>query len=201
MRHILPAFIVALALAGCTTQQVDLRYQDTHTYDVDTSDLTSVQMGDVEDERGHGTNWLGAIRGGFGQPLKTLETDGPVKNVVRKAYADALKSREIYTEREDAPRLRVVMDQFDCNQYVRREAHVKFNVQLISADDGAVIFQDRVEVDTVQGSLVSLDTGLFASVEELREVAHETLQKAVDQTLNDPDFRRAIRKTSVDNEV
>lgn len=199
MRRVLAILVIGLLGAGCTTQKVNLAYQDTHAYDVDTSALTSVQMGNVEDERGHGNNWLGAIRGGFGNPLKTLETDAPVKEVVRKAYADALKAREIYTDARDAPRLRVVMNQFDCNQYVRREAHVKFNVQLIGADQGALLYQDRVKIDTVEGSLVSLDTGVFASVEDLRKVAHKTLQKAIDQTLDDPAFRRAIpTKTSGD---
>ena len=61
--------------------------------------------------------------------------------------------------------------------------------------------QDSVEIDTVEGSLVSLDTGVFASVEDLRKVAHKTLQKAIDQTLDDPEFRRAIRTKSYGRNV
>ena len=148
MRRVLAILVLGFLVVGCTTQKVNLAYQDTHAYDVDTSDLTSLQMGDVEDERGHGTNWLGAIRGGFGNPVKTLETEEPVKEVVRKAYADALKARAIYTDAEDAPRLRVVMKQFDCNQYVRREAHVKFNIQVIGADPDALLYQEGTSKNT-----------------------------------------------------
>jgi len=41
-------------------------------------------------------------------------------------------------------------------------------------------------VDEVTGSVITLDAGIFADVEDLRKVANQVLQEAVDKTLDDP---------------
>jgi hypothetical protein len=41
----------------------------------------------------------------------------------------------------------------------------------------------------VQGSLFAFDTAIFASVEDLRKVANDLLQRAVDEALDDPGLR------------
>lgn len=42
------------------------------------------------------------------------------------------------------------------------------------------------------GNLLSVDTGILADVEDLRKVANDTLQQAVDETLDDPTIRAAL---------
>lgn len=46
--------------------------------------------------------------------------------------------------------------------------------------------------DVVEGSLLSLQTGIFADVEDLRGTAQKALREVVDKALDDPVFRDAI---------
>jgi hypothetical protein len=74
---------------------------------------------------------------------------------------------------------------FDCSQYVRREAHAQIELALVGLD-GKVEYTHVVVANEVQGSLLALDTAVFASVEDLRKVANDLLQKTVDEALDDP---------------
>ncbi len=56
-----------------------------------------------------------------------------------------------------------------------------------------MIYSKQIVVDNVDGSLLSLETGIFADVEDLRRVANATLQQAVDQTLDNAAFQAALR--------
>jgi len=78
---------------------------------------------------------------------------------------------------------------FSCNQYVRREAHADFSYTLTSIETGKVEYTNRAAVNKVQGSAFALDVAAFASVEDLRAVANEALQEAVDDVLDDPGLR------------
>lgn len=190
----LPKFVVLAALcamaAGCSTTPVGLTYNPAGATLVAPAAGAKVAVGTALDSRGFSDKWLGAIRGGFGQPVKTLETQGPVKDTVRAAFADGLKARGLAG---DGPFLLAVdVRQFDCNQYVRREAHAKFHVGLVRKATGQTEYEHDVAADLVEGSLVSLDTGIFASVDDLRAVANKALQQAVDQALDDPGLRSRL---------
>lgn len=54
------------------------------------TDARGVAAVGVTDLRGTPESWLGAIRGGYGNPLKKLYTDASTTPVVRKAYEGAL---------------------------------------------------------------------------------------------------------------
>lgn len=151
----------------------------------------SVSLGAVTDTRKHAPNWLGAIRGGYGNPLKTIVTDGPVTGAVSKALAAGLDARGLASASAGL-RLDVVVVQFDCNQYARREAHVKLALKLVDVATGAVVYEKLTEIDKVNGSVLSLRTGIFASTEDLRAIANEALQAAVDSALDDPGLRAAL---------
>lgn len=45
------------------------------------------------DSMGIDATWLGAIRGGYGNPLKNLESNVPVSQLVQDAFSSALKAR------------------------------------------------------------------------------------------------------------
>lgn len=193
IRALLLAVVVGAVASGCTTNSVEMTYDQAAIQPVSDQASQSVALGAFSDRRGHGANWLGAIRGGFGNPLKTLETPQPVNEVVRDAYRQGLEARGILAAGDSqAPIMRVVINQFDCNQYVRREAHIEFAVELWDPEAERVVYEREVVVDNVEGSLVSLDTGVFAEVEDLRKVANDTLQQAVDKTLDDPAMRAAL---------
>lgn len=151
----------------------------------------ALTLGTVTDTRKHAPNWLGAIRGGYGNPLKTIVTDGPVTGAVSKALTAGLEARGLASASAGL-RLDVVVVQFDCNQYARREAHVKLALKLVDAATGAVVYEKLTEIDKVNGSVLSLRTGIFASTEDLRAIANEALQAAVDFALDDPGLRAAL---------
>ena len=178
--------LVAAFLGGCETTQVGLTYDPSAAKVSSATSTDTVEVTSVVDHRTHAANWLGAIRGGFGNPLKTLETSGPVKDLVAKAYEDGLKARGLLAANNPKYGLKIDVDQFDCNQYLRREAHIKFEIALVALPSGQSVYENQIVVEKITGSVVTLDAGIFASVEDLRKVANEALQEAVDKTLSDP---------------
>ncbi len=88
--------------------------------------------------------------------------------------------------------MQVVISQFDCNQYARREAHVRLHVSLVEFASGQQIYAKDIRVDKVTGSMITLDAGIFADVEDLRKVANQALQEAVDKVLDDPQFIKSL---------
>ncbi len=68
--------------------------------------LTAALINDVvvSDNRGTDSNWLGAIRGGYGNRLKTLRTVESTGIVVKKMYRDALNKSNLLSTVSGAPR-------------------------------------------------------------------------------------------------
>jgi uncharacterized protein (DUF2336 family) len=143
---------------------------------------------EVVDQRKAAPKSLGAIRSGIGTPLKSLETSEPVANVVETAFSDALRARKLLSE-NGTHSLKIHLEQLECNQYVRREAHAIMHLTLSEVRTPKVVDQWTVRVDKVSGSLIAMDTAIFAAVEDLRVVANDVLQEAIDKALDDPKFR------------
>ncbi len=180
--------LLCLTLIGCSTTQVQMQHE---SYTGEKASNPIIAVGQFSDSRKHEANWLGAIRGGYGNPLKTLETSKPVKDVVRDAFQDALMQRGLLAGPDDAKYLlNVDVLQYDCNQYVRKESHVKLAVNVVDIESTQQVFSDRVVVDNVEGSILSLKTGVFASVDELKQLAELTLTQAVSNTLENPGIKR-----------
>ena len=186
------ATLVVLFLSGCSTNTVHLTYNTSVVASQQAVTASSVEILSVSDSRKHASNWLGAIRGGFGNPLKTLTTDVPVKNVVENAFTAALKARGLLASTGGVYGMQVVVNQFDCNQYVRREAHVRLHVSMVKLASGQQIYARDIRVDKVTGSMITFNVGIFAAVEDLRKLANQALQEAVDQALDDPQFNRSL---------
>ena len=144
--------------------------------------------------RGDAT-WVGTIRGEFGNPLKALHAPEPVDRVVAKAFTDALSVRGLGAPSGGRARygLAVTIHQFDANQYVRREATADFEAVLTERATGREVWRDRERVYTVDGSILSLSTGVFASTDDLQRVALQTMNQAIDRLLDRPAFRDAVR--------
>ncbi|TDH60275.1 hypothetical protein E2C06_22935 [Dankookia rubra] len=139
--------------------------------------------------------WIGTIRGGYGNPVKALHADEPVNRVVGKAFAAGLAARGLDAgPGGSAPYLlAVTIHQFDANQYVRREATADFTVVVTERATGREVWRGREKVYIVDGSILSLSTGVFASVEDLRQVALKAMNEAVDKLLDQAALRVAIR--------
>ncbi len=57
---------------------------------------------------------------------------------------------------------------------------------------GQQIYAKDIRVDKVAGGSNILEVGIFADVEDLRKVANQALQEAVDKVLDDPQFIESL---------
>jgi len=85
--------LFAMIFGGCSTHLVSMKYQPTGQLIGNPAGDASVNVGRFVDERGEESNYLGAIRGGYYNPLKTIRTDKPVNEMVEALFADALRVR------------------------------------------------------------------------------------------------------------
>lgn len=186
--------LLAAAFAGCGTTPVALKYQAPAGVAGAAQSKAAVAVGKFADQRGEPTNWLGTIRGGFGNPLKTMESSKPVSEAVADVFADGLRARGWYADEPNAAYvLGGVIKKLDSDQYIRREANAAIEVTLIERAGGKQLLSKAHKAQNIEGSPVSLSTGVFGSIEELRVVMEKTLRQVVDEALDDPAFRAALR--------
>jgi hypothetical protein len=186
------AFIASL-LSACSTTSVGLRYATSTPPPLASPSVPSVAVGAFVDQRGESSTWLGAIRGGYGNVIKKLESERPVAELVRTAFAEGLRARGIPVDDAIAQtHVTGIIKKLDCSQYVRREAHVDIEITVLDKS-GQRRFTHRYTADNVDGSLLSLKVGVFASVDDLRVIMEKTLREAVDQALDDSTLRAALR--------
>jgi hypothetical protein len=76
---------------------------------------------------------------------------------------------------------------------VRKESHIKLDVKVVDIRNNQQVFSDRIVVDNVEGSILSMKSGVFGSVEELKNLAEKTLGQAVDGALDSPGFTRLYK--------
>jgi uncharacterized lipoprotein YajG len=182
------------ALSGCAaTSSVGVKYSPPAATAKSGGSVPPVSIGSFSDDRGKPSNYLGSIRGGFGNPLKTLESDRPVGEIVQAAFTEALRVRGAAGDGAASNRLTGSIKRLECNQYVRREAHVEIDVAVLDKA-GQRRFARTYSSDQVAGAVIALDTGIFASVDDLRAVLEKALSEAVDKALDDPDLRAALRQ-------
>jgi uncharacterized lipoprotein YajG len=187
------ASLAALVIGACSTNSVGLSYKSPTAFVVAKSDVPIVSVGPMVDQRGETATWFGAIRGGFGNPLKKLEATPSVSAVVENAFKDGLRSRGLFSATAASPyQISGVIKKFDCSQYVRREAHAEIEIH-ISDKAGRQVFSQTYAADELEGSLLALNVGVFASIETLRALAEKALSEVVDKALDDTALRNAIR--------
>lgn len=191
MSRILIAALLAGALSACGTTNVGLNYTAPPAVNRAAANAQPVTLGAFVDQRDEKPNWLGVIRGGLGNHLKTLESNQPAAELVRTAFADGLRSRGVKT---DAGSLQLggTVRKLYCDQVARREANVIVELS-VSGADGQRHFTKTYEANRIEGSALALNTGVFASPEELRLVLERALQEVVDKALDDPELRTALR--------
>jgi uncharacterized lipoprotein YajG len=193
MRRMLALSLLCLGLAACGTTQMPMTYAPTVTPVAVSRPVVAV--GTITDRRENGREdprWIGTIRGGFGNPIKTLEASEPVTEVVRKAFTDALAARGMLAPAAPRYTLSVDIVQFKADQVARREATVEFRVTLAQAG-GASVLTTQERANQVGGSVVTLSAGVFGSVEDLHAIALSTMNQAIDRILDKPEFAAALR--------
>jgi uncharacterized lipoprotein YajG len=193
MHRLAPIALTALLLSGCGTTSVGLKYAISQPVAKVSTTAAPLVLGTFADQRGEPPTWLGAIRGGFGNPLKNLESDRPVSEVVKTAFADGLRARGVALEASGRQNQLVgTVKKLDCSQYVRREAYAEIELTVLDAN-GQRRFSRVYKANNLDGSVMSLNAGVFASVDDLRVVLEKTLREVVDQALDDSALRAALQ--------
>ena len=187
------ALLLAATLSACGTTSVGLKYAAPPTLVKTSATAPSLLVGTFTDKRGEPANWLGAIRGGFGNALKNLESDRPVSELVQAAFADGLRARGV-TPNQPTSQFQITgtIKKLDCNQIVRREANVEIEVAVLDRA-GNQRFLKTYSATNLDGSVVSLSSGIFASVDDLRVTLEKTLRETIDKALDDSAMRAALQ--------
>lgn len=191
--RLLPLAALLLALVGCG-ENGPVRLPYTPTVAVAPAWGANVSVGAVTDARGEtDPTWLGAVRGGYGNPLRVLHGERQAADLVRQAFRDGLAARGMLAPDGRGTRdLSITVAQLDVDRYARIEARLDLRLAVLDAA-GRTIYADEVKLNPVQGSILALDTGVFADPAGLRDLLARTLSQAVDQLLDKPGFRQAVQ--------
>jgi hypothetical protein len=187
--------LLVLSLGACGTTTGGLSYDATQSAAPDPAGAPVISRVVATDARGESDpHWLGTIRGGFGNPLRSVTTDAPVADEVAQGFRQALASRGLLAP-PGAGRynMDVTVVRMDCDQYHRREANADFRVVLTDRRSGRQIYQDEVSSHLVNGSIVTFSTGIFADPQDLRAIAAQAQNQAIDTALGKPAFLAALR--------
>ncbi len=187
------AAVLGLAmLTGCGTTSVGLKYAPTAGAASGrvAASVQPVSVGVFVDKRNEKPTWLGAIRGGFGNPLKTLESSQPVADVVQAAYLDAFKAKGMAIDPAAALQVSGTVLDLKCTQMSHKEATVAIEVTVSEKSSGLKRFTQTYSSKYVSGFVPV--GGVLAPVEDLRVVLENTMRDVIDKTLDDASFIAAI---------
>jgi uncharacterized lipoprotein YajG len=181
------AFGLFLALAACSSPG-NLAYAPPQTVTQGQPTVSSVEVTDKRDEK---PNRIATIRGGYGNPLKVLDTTTPVANEVQKVFTDALRARGMLTADRAGPyRFQVVLHTLYGDQYIGRKAEAKFDLTVVDAT-GRPIYRDTIARNDYEFTF--FDNGIFSSIDTLGKHVEGLLDKSVDEALDKAALRDALR--------
>ncbi len=177
-----------LLLAGCSTHMSKVEYEGSGAVAGEAEPVIGQVI--VSDSRDTDSNWLGAIRGGYGNRLKTLRTEESTDVMVDKMYTSALEKSGIYSSSDSAPfQLNVEITKFDCSYYFNREAHAHVNVSLLRKADAKIAFEKSYKTDLTESGV---GAGIFGDVDTLRDLAEEAMNETIDKMLGDSEFMTSL---------
>ncbi len=189
---IVAALCASTLLIGCSTHRVRIGYQTQPAAAQRSRALPAIAVGKFVDERGDDAErasdgvWIGAIRGGYGNTIKTVLVEQPLRDMVATSFVDALKARSsLADENSGAHVISGSVTTFACKQYVRRDCTVALDVVLSERLSGREIVKKKYDAYEFDGSVWAADTGIFGSVDKLRDLASRTLTVCVDKVLDD----------------
>lgn len=186
MKRLLP--LLCLFLIGCSTTRVQM---DHDAHGAQRIDNPIIAIGQVSDSRKQKPNWLGVMRGGFGNSPKTIETPKPVAEIVRDDFRDELQQRGLLAGPDGAKyRLDVDMLRYECNQDLRSEAHIALKMTVVETKTDRAVFTDQITINDAEETRLTLLKGRFASAEELKTLAEKTLRRAIGDLFSNPKFTK-----------
>lgn len=186
------SLLTLATLSGCSSHMMAIKYKPS-SQPTKSNVSESVHMGNVVDSRGTPLNWLGAIRGGYGNPLKKLYTEKEAASLIKVAFEDALKLRGLLGPPGTSKyRIDIKLLKFDTSYYFNKEAHANFTMSLIHNPTGTLLFSHTYRTDNEKGGV---GAGIFGDVDALATFANDTLNETIDKALDDPSFLGALKST------
>jgi hypothetical protein len=178
-------------VSGCSTHLESVKYTPTSTATsiVGPPITNSVGVGNFTDNRGTDPRWLGAIRGGYGNVLKRIESDKPGTDVVHDGFVAALETRKIPTSGSPSVLIEGAITKMDCSYYFNKEFHAHFHVTVASLPTRAVVFQQDYVTDRKESGS---GAGIFGDPDELARGEQETINQTIDKAFADAGFLAAI---------
>jgi Short C-terminal domain len=189
------AVLASTFLAGCSTHLESVKYSpsSSSTSIVGPEITGPVGVGNFADNRGTDPRWLGAIRGGYGNVLKRIETDKPGSDVVHDAFVAALGARKIPTSGDPAVLIEGSITKMDCSYYFNKEFHAHFHVTVASLPTRAVVFQNDYVTDRNEGGV---GAGILGDPDALAREENDTINQTIDKVFADANFLAAISGAS-----
>lgn len=190
----LACIVSLLGASGCSTHTLQLKYETSSEMVAPKDAVPVVTVGTIRDDRNEESTWFGAIRGGYGNPLKKLHADQSINSVVTKALGDALEKRGLLAANDPAAvRIDGSVTEFQCNYYWNRDAHVHLTLSVVDLGSNDVVFTQSYKTDTKEAGV---GAGIFGSVDHLAAFTQRTMSQTIDKALDDPAFLAALRSRS-----
>ena len=178
------ASLVLLALAACSSPGT-LTYAPQTAVEPGPAVVAAVTVQDRRDEK---PNRVATIRGGFGNPLKVLDTTEPVGTLVQQAFTRALEQRRMLAP--NGPfRFQVTLETLYGDQFLGRKAELKMSLSVLDRA-GRAIYSDSVSESSYVGTF--FDNGIFAGIEDLRASVEKLMSLGIDHMLDKAALRRAL---------
>ena len=178
---------------GCSTTMVGLDYEGNPEPVADRTITSGIGQIVVNDNRGTDADWLGAIRGGYGNVLKSIRTDGPTSDIVANVYRQAFIEYGYLDEPDGEVLFSADIVKLDCSYYFNREAHAHIDISLLNRNTNELLFSDRYVTDLTEGGV---GAGIFGDIETLRDLAEDALNQTVDKSMTDLTFVAALARAS-----
>lgn len=178
-------------LFGCSTTAVTLRYEATTPVKIEPDAKPVATVGTIKDVRkDEDPYWFGAIRGGFGNPVKKLVGDMPMNETVARSLSDALKERRLLSSGDGAVvRIEGTIQDLDCNYYWNRDAHAQLQLNLVDAKSNVLLYSQSQRTDN---SETGVGAGIFGDANHLAEFMQKTLNQTIDKFFADPVFMSVL---------
>lgn len=183
-------------LFGCSTTAVTLRYEPTTPVKIEPDAKPVAAIGTITDIRKEDDpRWFGAIRGGFGNPLKRLVGDRPMNETVARSLSDALKERQLLASGDGVVvRVEGTIQKLECNYYWNRDAHAQLLLNLVDAKSNVLLYSQSQRTDN---SETGAGAGIFGDVNHLAEFMQKTLNQTIDKFFSDPVFMSVLTRRNV----
>jgi uncharacterized lipoprotein YajG len=189
MRY-LPSLAVAFTLCACSNTVASLHYTPHATAAV--AAAPSISAVTAIDQRKEAPTRLATIMGGYGNPLKTLDTVKPVKDEIVDAFTEGLQVRGLLALNGQAPfQIVLTVRKFDADMIIGRTARIDLTMAVLD-QAGHVVYQDNA-TDS-QSDMKFFETGILANIGDMQVLAQTALDRTVDRMLDNPAFRTAVAR-------